>query len=242
MKNRLGMLAVLLAAMSAQAGTQQDKPALQEFVAEYKVEKGGFDVARATFKLNRTQEGIYRFTSESHAVGLLSVFVDDVVREESLFHVNGGEMQPVSYRYRHENTDKNRNQSIDYDWVSGTAHLNYRGAETDVQLEPGTIDRFLLQLAVARDLENDSLDRQYKIVDNGRVKKYQLKTTGTKNIETPAGDFEALAVERVDDDLDKQIRFWLAPELDYLPVRMEQSKKNEEPIRMTLVKVTQKGS
>lgn len=209
---------------------------LEEFTAEYSVEKAGFEVAVATMQLQMTQENIYKYTSHSKAVGMLSLFVDDKIDETSLFVQHGNTFKPVSYRYVHSGSSKNRNQSIDYDWQSMAANINYRGEKNRIELRDGTVDRFLLPLVIGQDLQDSTLDQQYRVLDRGRVKDFNLIARGRETIKTPAGTFETLVVERDDDDK-KTTRFWLATENNYLLVKVEQSEMNEESLRMTLTRL-----
>lgn len=209
---------------------------LEEFTAEYSVEKAGFVVAVATMQLRMTQENIYKYTSHSKAVGMLALFVKDTIDETSLFVRQDRAFKPVSYRYVHSGSSKNRNQSIDYDWQNMTANINYRGEKNRIELRDGTVDRFLLPLVIGQDLQSDTLAQQYRVLDRGRVKDLKLIVRGHETIKTPAGTFDTLVVERGDDDR-KTTRFWLAIENNYLLVKVEQSEMNEESLRMTLTRL-----
>lgn len=207
---------------------------LPEFRAVYDFERGRVTIGETRIALERSQDDIWRYTSESEAVGFISVFVDDVIREESIFRFEDGEFWPVSYEYKQENSSKNRDESIAFDWTDLIAQVNYRGHESQPALQPGMLDRFLLQLAITAHSQDGALDRTYRVIDNGRVLDFQLKSVGTESVKTPAGTFETLRVERVDRNSDKKLRLWLAPDLDYLPVRIEQERRNEETLRLVL--------
>lgn len=217
------------------AGWAADAP--REFNALYDFERGRLSIGETRIGLERSQDDIYRYWSESKATGFASIFIDDVIKEESLFRFEDGRLWPVSYEYRQLNSGKNRAEDIVYDWTDGIATVNYRGHESVVELESGTMDRFLMQLAISLHSRDGTLERTYRIIDNSRIKTYQLRSTETETLTTPAGTFETLRVERIDDNKDKKLRLWLAPELDYLPVKIEQEKLNEEPLRLVLKSV-----
>ncbi|HEX6929735.1 MAG TPA: DUF3108 domain-containing protein [Gammaproteobacteria bacterium] len=230
MRWTLSLLALLPVAASAAAMPP-------EFTALYDFERGRLTIGETRMGLERSQDDIYRYWSEAKATGFISIFVDDVIREESLFRFEDGRLWPVSYEYRQLNSSKNRNEDIVYDWTDGIAKVNYRGHESTLELKPGTLDRFLMQLAISLHSQDGKLDRDFRIIDNSRIKTYRLQGQETETIETPAGTFETLRIERVDEDSDKKIRLWLAPELGYLPVKIEQEKLNEETLRLVLKKV-----
>lgn len=231
------ILALMTTLPAAFAGDAATKPFLAEFDARYEVKRGRFEVAGARMSLQRTQDGIFRFTSQSEAVGMLAWFMDDVISEESIFRMTDDGFRPVSYKYRHRNSDKNRDESINYDWTSATAELDYRGKVNVVELTPGTVDRFLLQLAAAHGLLNGELEQEHRVLDNGRVKHFNLESREPERVKVPAGSFDTLVISKVDEDDDKHITYWFAPELGYVPVRIKRVKKNEEPIVLNLKKI-----
>lgn len=208
--------------------------ALPEYTADYDFERGRMKIGETAIRLERSQDNIYRYSSESEATGFVSIFVDDIIREESIFRFENGEFWPVSYEYRQLNSSKNRNEDIAYDWTDRTARINYRGHKSEQELVPGMLDRFLLQLAITVHGQDGEIDRVYEVLDNNRLKQFHLQGNRQESVTTPAGTFETLRVERIDNDPDKRMRLWLAPELDYLPVKIEHEKRNEEPLRLTL--------
>lgn len=211
--------------------------ALPEFAALYDFERGRMTIGETRMALERTQDNIYRYTSHSEAVGFISIFVDDVIDEESVFRFVDGEFRPVTYDYRHGGSSRNRDESITFNWKDDIAQVDYRGHESTVRLEPGMLGRFLFQLVVSRDAADGELPRTYRIIDNGRVKEYRITASNGGRVKTPAGEFETLRVEREEETREKSLALWLAPELDYLPVKIEQVKRNEEPLRLVLKKV-----
>lgn len=220
------------------AGAADGEPFFQEFEAFYSMERGRFEIAETRMALHRTQDGIYRFTSKAEPIGMLAWFMDDVITETSIFRMTDDGFLPVSYEYRHKGSDKNRDEAITYDWTTGTAELDYRGNISTAELKPGTVDRFLLQLAAARGLMEGEMEQSHRVLDNGRVKFFELRGRKPETVEVPAGRFETQVISRSDADDDKRITFWFAPDLGYVPVRVEQVKKNEEPIRLLLKRVS----
>lgn len=209
---------------------------LAEFSAKYSFERGRISVGETRMQLQRSNDNIWRYTSSAQATGVVAVFIKDILSEESLFRHEDGKFWPISYEYRHEGSKKNRDESIAYNWNDGVAHVEYRGHESDIDLEAGAMDRFLLQLAAMLDADGESFDKVYHVIDNGKVKPFRLQATGTETVTTPAGAFDTLRVERVDGDEDKKLRMWVAPAIGNLPVKIEQEKRNEETLRLVLEK------
>lgn len=218
---------LLIAPVSVQA-------AVPEFSAVYVFERGRMTVGETRMQLEHTRDGIYRYTSVSEAKGFISLFVNDVIREESIYQDDGRQLAPISYTYRHEGSKKNRDEQIAYDWIDGVASIDYRGHKSQAELTTGTIDMFLLQIALMNDIRDNSIDKSYRVIDNGRVKTFHLRSDKLETINTPAGKFEAVRIEHANKNQDKRLRLWLARDLNYLPVRIEQEKRNEETLRLSL--------
>ncbi|MCK4587906.1 MAG: DUF3108 domain-containing protein, partial [Gammaproteobacteria bacterium] len=73
------------------------------------------------------------------------------------------------------------------------------------------------------------------VADGGKLKSYDAVIQKTETIETPAGEFETIRVNR--DDGKRVTTLWCAPDLNYLPVRIEHYKKGDTKVNAYLVKV-----
>ena len=60
-----------------------------------------------------------------------------------------------------------------------------------------------------------------------------MQVKGREVVKTPAGELDAIRVERVK-DASKTTIFWVAPELGYIPVRVEQRKNDSEVLSIAL--------
>ncbi|CAN0335075.1 unnamed protein product, partial [Chrysoparadoxa australica] len=72
--------------------------------------------------------------------------------------------------------------------------------------------------------------------DEDEIKTYRLAVSEGPSVETAAGSFKTIRLARVDDG-DKQLVFWAAPALDFLPVRVEHRKDGSTQIRLDLQSV-----
>lgn len=62
---------------------------------------------------------------------------------------------------------------------------------------------------------------QYPVIRKGNSKSQEYRIVDKETVATPLGDFEALVVERVRENPKRQTRLYVAPELDYLLVKIE---------------------
>jgi hypothetical protein len=69
----------------------------------------------------------------------------------------------------------------------------------------------------------------YLIADGGRLKHYQIKRLEQETITTPLGSINTVKFKRQrdrDSDKDRETTLWCAPELNYLPVKLEHIEKD----------------
>ena len=227
--------AVLLAATLAATPAPGAEPKLPELDLAYAVTWRGMSLGSAQISL-KPQGGAdcYKYESVSHPSGLVRMFYGKP-RESSEFCVRSGKVVPQRFEFQNA---KNESQSfkLEFDAAAGKV----RGGAKDVRdVPPNAQDRFGIQQAVRLWVlehlksEPGAQEVEFAMVDERRVKKYRFAITGRETVEVPAGKFEAVLVQRVDDKK-KTTKFWLAPAKDYMPVKVEQVKQGSVELRMVL--------
>ncbi len=207
---------LMLGAFSVSAGPVFPTP----FEAEYNLYSKGLKVAHITRTFKPLADGTYIYESNSHTVGLLALFRDDKIIERSHWRPTDSGFQPLFYTYEHSGSKKNRDVKIDFDWPQQQVKMRVDDNKWQMELEPGTLDKMVYQLAVMRDLKRGLDTFSYRVADGGKMKSYNFETFDKESVETPYGDFQALKVERFRDDRERETIFWCVPELDYLPVKV----------------------
>ncbi len=230
-----GMLLLAPVIRAGAATAPAGEPLAHPFQATYEVRRGRLEFARSIFSLHDEGAGTWLYRSVTRPAGLVSLFRDDVITETTHFRIHDDSLRPQSYTYRHENSSRDRDQSVEFDWHAMVAHTVNEGRKRDLTLTSGMTDRFLAQLALSRDLAaGRGPAPAYTVVDRGEIKHYTLQRAGEDKLRTPAGQFAAIRVTKHDPDSKRVTTFWCAPALDYLPVKMEQSEPGEPTISFTL--------
>lgn len=230
--------ALLFATVSMHALAGASAPgALTPYTARYDVITHGIRAGVAQFKLESVAGDRYRFSSESHTTGLVSLFRSDRIDEASVFRIGGdGRLQALSYSYAH--SGENRSQKIAFDWVQHVAHSEYRGKTKNLKLTSSEVtDPFLAQLKLSLRVSNGMKTGKFPVLNRNKFDTYHLQVTHVENVAVPAGKFEAVRVERSDPDSSRKTIFWLAPTLHYVPVKMEQFKDGDSVFRLELRKI-----
>lgn len=190
------------------------------FEAEYTLYSKGLKVATIKRLFKQQEDGHYLYESHSETKGVLALFRDDEVIERSHWRLTDNGYEPLEYVYQHTGSKKNRDVHINFDWADNEVRMRVNNDNWEMDLEPGTLDKMLYQLAMMRDLGNGVRDIRYRVADGGKIKSYNFETFGRESVETPYGDFEALKVERFRDDRERETLLWCVEELGYLPVKV----------------------
>lgn len=204
---------VALAFLLWQGGSAWGEPlVLQPAEAAYRVLVSGIPIGmEATVRLQAEE-----VPSEWH----LSFVVDHRLikhRETSRFHWKGCQPQPAHYEYASAGFGIRRGGKVAFDWEEDVALTG----DNRFDLPPGTIDALTLTQA-ARCLMRDGVpEMHFDVMEPGGLEEKPYRVHGMEEIETPAGTFDALKVERIYPEGGRRTFLWAAPSLDWFLVRMD---------------------
>ena len=224
---RLVLAGVLLALAGSAAAAE---PKLPELRLRYAAHWNGITLGDITVTLapSSGQPDCYRYESHADPVGMVRMFYGKP-RERSEFCVAGGKVVPKRFEYERGNDSF----ALDFDAAAGKVRDD-KGREREVP--PNAQDRFGLQQAVrlwvvANQKKGPGASVEFALVDDERVRVYRFAITGRERIELPAGAFDTVKVERVDNP-NRISRYWIAPEVDWMPVKVESGKNGQIQLRM----------
>ncbi|HZR38272.1 MAG TPA: DUF3108 domain-containing protein [Nevskia sp.] len=164
--------------------------------------------------------GCYRYTNTSNPSGLVKMLYGSA-NQASLFCLKDGRIRSQHFESVLD-SDPRQSYTLDFDWDKHTVTDNKGQVRS---IPDDAIDSFALQQAVRLWVLAHAGDAkppvaEFTMVDNKNLTHYQFKFSGHQKIDTPAGSFDTLLMERIDNP-DKIGRFWLAPDRGYMPVRTE---------------------
>ncbi len=215
------LLAAALLALSPLAPAGADMPT--GFEASYRISSGMLGGGSATLHFEQA-DGRYRLHSSTRASGLLSLIYRSRLDEHSRGRVGeDAALIPEQYLYLREGRGARRAE-LRFDWERGQVINDVGGPVWRLAIPEGTKDRLLMQVAVMRDLARGREHMLYPVADGGELRRVTLQVDGEQELETPAGRFRAVRVRHVSGENDAtggRTTFWCAPELNYLPIRLE---------------------
>lgn len=233
---RLLLAGLLLAVAGSASAAVTDS-----FVATYSVDYGFIGLGTITFELKPAgQPDCYVYTGQGQPNAIVSMLVGSLSDESRFCITDNGVLQPHYFRH-HEEGDPEDSYTLNFNWDAHTVRYQNRdGNIRTLSLPDKATDPLSLQIA-ARMWLADSLkpaelpNRGFALVDENEVKTYTLAVKPGGTVEVPAGRYDTLIVERVDDD--EHLRFWLAEYADWVPVRVEHE-KDGRTITMEMTSIT----
>lgn len=232
--------AALYAAMPAYAVPPDAGPTLVPYEATYTVTRGHLRLGEMTSTLHAPVDSVWRYQSHSETSGFVAMFRQISIDEQSTFRVEYGKAVPHTHAYRMNGSRKNRDFSLEFDWADREVRGVVRGESVTEPLLPDAVDRHTAPLAVAlaaagaREFPFDLV-----MVDRGRTRRYHATMGGEETLATEAGDIETVHVLLVRaDDHERQFRFWFAPALNHVPVRIQSIDDDGKTITLQLTAYT----
>ena len=229
MKNEILYITLVLACLSA---STQVIAAPSPFKAIYKADYKGMPVSAVGIReLKLIEDNKYILSSSAK-----SFFA--TVAEHSIFRVEEQKIQPIEYQYKRSGIGKNRKVILNFDWQSQTVEDKADAWEMDVS--DGVLDKLLYQFKMRQDLQDAVELNQpwpelsYQIADDARLKTYIFKITGEEDIDTPIGKIKTVKTLRIRKNSDRTTTFWLAPDYEFMLIRLKQVEKNGKGFELLL--------
>lgn len=208
-------------------------PPLNPFKATYVAKFNGMPV-EAQRELTKVGNGYRLSTSASNMLGQMN--------ESEVFHLDAkGVIQLDEYHSQQNFFGINRAEDMVIDPAKGIARYTRKGKTTEIPLAPGYLGPVSYQLQLARDLAEQGTAYRYEVVNRGKVKDYQFEPVGEEVVDTAMGSIRALKLRRVRDNQERETVFWLAPDWNYLLIKLWQREEDGQSYELTLGTATVNG-
>ena len=223
------------AAALALAACALPAAAIEPFSADYRANYMGID---ATAKMSLASAGDERWEYRIDIGGMGAELTQSTV-----FESDDGTWRPLKSVDSQRGTSglaamlvKNRTVTANYDWSRGEAR--WTGDVKDdragpVKLRDGDLDGMLMNLVLVRDVAaGKPLD--YRLVEDGRVKRQQFRIEGEESIDVGGKSHQAKRVVRRDGK--REIIAWVVEGLP-VPARILQRRDGRDHIDLRLTRV-----
>ena len=225
---------IFAAAVFSLLGAAASAAELQPFALQFDVARNGKALGEASLSLTRGSDESWIFRTHTIGTSGMASLAGVDIDERSEFRYVDGRPETIGYRFQQKMRFKSRQRSF----TVSPAAKRIDGRDDDgsfsIPYEPGLLDRNLVVLALAGDVESAAGSLDYRIADKRKVDVHTYRIAGRETLETARGRLETVRVERVRSSPGRQTTTWIAPSLGYLPVRIRQIEPDGETLDMTL--------
>lgn len=214
-------------------------PLLRPFVLSLDVEKLGMRLGVTRLELTLSENHQYRFVLSTKTSGLARWFVRDEVTEISEGVIDETGIVPHRYQFDQSGGSEVVQLSTVFDWDKGEAVTTGSKGRVVHELVPGTVDRLSIYLAVMTHLKRQQPGQlSLPMIDKTKLYEYSLEPLGLEKLTSPVGSLTTLVLKRSNDRPERLTRIWMAPEFDYLPVRIRQDTNGSKDFEMFISTVS----
>jgi hypothetical protein len=208
---RAGAFIALLCAGAAFAG-----PLPAKITLYYDIKMAGVSLAEGVETLEHDGK-TYRITSEARGKGIVASLYRGAIKRSVHGSIAPQALRPDEYQDQRGDRDP---MHAKFDWGKKTLLLTHDGSSETRPMPADAIDRlsFFYQFAFvplpARDLH-------YTAVDGKGTTQFNFAAGVREKLDTPLGELDTVKLTKQRDGPDdKETEVWLAPSLNYLPVRV----------------------
>jgi hypothetical protein len=144
--------------------------------------------------------------------------------------------QPLPLRYEFEQKGFGaRSRSVEFDHAQGFADFTVNDDKGTLPLTGPVFDDLSGYLLLKEKLEQGETDIQFDVLDRGEIKVYHYMVLDEEMMRTSLGEFVSVHLERIrGEDSARRTELWLAPERDYLLLKLVQTEPNGRTIKLDI--------
>ncbi len=223
-----------LTAFAATAAADELKP----FEASYTWIWHGLTVAESTVQLERQDDTwVYHTKSEPRGIGRM---LSERPVQRSVMRLTESGVEPLSYRADDGTSSTKRDADIRFDWASGRVTGVYEEAKVDMPIVPGIQDDLSVQIALMVELLKGHTPDKFSLLSGNSVREYRYIRESEESLKTPLGEIATVVYRSEKLGSPRATRFWCAPSHGYIPVRVEQKRKDDVEWTMEIQGLTRR--
>lgn len=206
-------LAAGLSTALLMAGYSSQALAMSPFQASYQFAYNGKNLGSATRTLKKSGNQ-WNYVFAAKAVGIASA------TETSNFLFENGQINSANFSRTSKILVHNNTMTMNFNPANKTIQTSKDDEKRTLQWKSGVLDELNAELQVREDIKNGGIKSNYWIADAKDVDARKFVKQGSEQITTKYGKFDTIKVVMKHDKPGRETIFWLAPKLDYLPVKV----------------------
>lgn len=213
-KNTITKLVAIGAISLSTFGVASLSHALSPFEATYQFSYGNKKMGDATRKLSKIgNQWQYQFSSKIPVIGSAT--------ETSKFGFQNGLITSDSYQRRTKILIHSDTVNMNFNPSQKSITTSRKDQNRTLTWKSGVLDDLNAELQVREDLKKGALKSSYWIADYKEVEARKFVKEGSEKVKAANGKiYDTVKVRLKHDRATKNTIFWLAPSLDYLPIKV----------------------
>jgi hypothetical protein len=207
---------------------------LRSHIAKYDVYRNGKLLGTSTSELSRDSNGHWLYQVSTRATKGLGGLLGGQIHESARFTVVAGMLQPEHYDLSQKVAFSKVKRTADFDWKENRARGKNKRKNWQLALQGDESDRLSANIRIRMQLATGKSQLSFKTVEKGKFKVRDFEAREAETVVTGMGEMLAIPVHRKHSTSKRTTVTWHAPQLGYLPVRIEHAKKGKESGRMIL--------
>lgn len=226
------------AADSSSTEAAQAAP-LPAHTAVYEVIRRGSSIGEVHVRLSQSESGLWHFDTETVATSRMARLAGATAEESAWFAWQGDQVQMLSYRQVTRALGRSRFWQHQLDWAQNQSQTQTYQGNYLIELEPGVVDPLTLRLQLAVQLADPSRrgrDLPFRVLERDEIEDQSFRYLGQESLETPAGCFDAIRMERFRrEGSSRNYHSWHAETFHWMPLRIVQFRDDQEELDIRLI-------
>jgi len=201
-----------------------------------------YELSKHNIKFAESVNSLYKdgnrwtYKIESNSAGIFKIKKDARVEQSSFFKNN---KTLITLKYIFKKDTKKGKENIETNFSNEN---NYAFTiKDDLELKHlnliNPFDRLSVQIDIKDQIKNGIYNKEYSVIDKGRVRKYYFSLFGYEDIETIFGLTETLVIRKKIEGSKRNTLTWYAINHDFIPVMIKQYRKNSLKFNAKLKKI-----
>lgn len=233
-KNFISKLALLIVSSNFSFIVHADVLKESTIDAIYHVTYRNITTGTLTQTIKLQNDSSYQFNQK---ISSQIAFFDFAENEESIgsWNKKAKTIQPSSYVV----TGRNRLDKYQFDWDKHIAYYQKNKKKGEVALNEPVYDQLSCQLLLRAALENGAKEFICPYLNGKKIKQLHFRVVADEEIKFQNKNYHVIKVEQHNPlkPAGKKTIFWIAPDLEFMPLRVIQYKDNQQISVATLLDI-----
>ena len=206
---------------------------LRPYEVVYEFSAYGFNAGTVGLTLRQETPEQWTYISRSHPRGLFQLVRSAARTVTSRMIIDQRGVRPLVSTDSEEGASTPQSE-VHFDWTANRATGNVEGQAINMELRPGVQDDLSAQVALIRALNSGQTPTKLLVFDKSGIRDYSYTPVGEEKLSTPLGELATVIYRSQRANAPRSTRYWCAPALGFIPVRVEQRRLDKVEWTMNL--------